>query len=155
MDAIIEQLRQKPNLNILVDELNEIVKEEKKKREEFYNTITESDKAEFINGEVIMHSPVKLENAEASGLLWLLMKSYCMKHKLGQVHTEKIMIQLTRNSYEPDIVFFNKEKSKTFISKQILFPAPDFIAEILSSSTEGNDRNIKFVDYAIHGVKEY
>lgn len=155
MDAIIEQLRQKPNLNLLVDELNQIVKEEKKKREEFYNIITENDKAEFINGEIIMHSPVKLEHAEASELLLLLMKSYCMKYKLGQVHTEKVMIQLTRNSYEPDIVFFQKEKSVKFAAGQMLFPSPDLVVEVLSPSTEENDRGIKFIDYAEHGVLEY
>jgi Uma2 family endonuclease len=35
------------------------------------------------------------------------------------------------------------------------FPAPDLVVEILSDSTEKNDRNIKFRDYASHGVKEY
>ena len=54
MDVTIEQLKQKPDLKSLVDELNQIIQDEDKRREEFYNTITESDKAEFINGEVIM-----------------------------------------------------------------------------------------------------
>jgi Uma2 family endonuclease len=35
------------------------------------------------------------------------------------------------------------------------FPAPDFIAEVLSDSTEANDRGVKFDDYAAHGVREY
>ena len=35
------------------------------------------------------------------------------------------------------------------------FPAPDFIVEVLSESTEKNDRGVKFVDYAFHGVREY
>ena len=37
----------------------------------------------------------------------------------------------------------------------MLFPAPDLIAEIISPSTEKNDRGIKFTDYALHGVQEY
>ncbi len=37
----------------------------------------------------------------------------------------------------------------------MLFPAPDFVVEILSPSTEKYDRNEKFVDYAAHGVQEY
>jgi Uma2 family endonuclease len=41
------------------------------------------------------------------------------------------------------------------IIRQMRFPAPDFIAEILSPSTEENDRNIKSTDYAAHGVSEY
>lgn len=155
MDAIIEELKQKPNLKSLVDELNEILKEEDKRREEFYNTITEDDKAEFINGEVIMHSPVKIEHAEASMLLSSLMHLFALRHNLGEVFTEKVMIQLTRNSYEPDIVFFGKEKAKSFEKKQMLFPAPDLIVEILSPSTEKSDRGVKFTDYALHGIQEY
>ncbi len=123
--------------------------------DEFYNTITESDKAEFINGEVVMHSPVKLEHAESSEFLFMLMKTYCMKNNLGQVHTEKIMIHLIRNSYEPDIVFFKKEKADKFITGQMLFPAPDLVVEALSPSTEKADRGIKFLDYAMNGIKEY
>ncbi|MEW5718260.1 MAG: Uma2 family endonuclease, partial [Chloroflexota bacterium] len=38
---------------------------------------------------------------------------------------------------------------------QARFPAPDFIVEILSPSTETIDREIKFKDYAAHGVAEY
>jgi len=37
----------------------------------------------------------------------------------------------------------------------MIFPAPDFIAEILSKSTEKIDRGVKFEDYAFHKVKEY
>ena len=37
----------------------------------------------------------------------------------------------------------------------MFFPAPDFAVEILSKSTEKNDRGVKFEDYAFHGVKEY
>lgn len=155
MDVLMEQMKQKPNLKILVDELNQIIEDENKRREEFYDTITESDKAEFINGEIVMHSPVKLEHARASGKLFSLMQFYVIKHDLGQVHTEKIMIQLTRNSYEPDIVFFAKEKAEKFTQKQMLFPAPDLIVEVLSPTTEINDRGIKFIDYALHGVQEY
>lgn len=35
------------------------------------------------------------------------------------------------------------------------FPAPDFVAEVLSPSTASNDRGIKYQDYESHGVQEY
>ena len=124
MDAIIKELRQKPNLRFLVNELNEILNEEDKRREEFYNTISEDDKAEFINGKVIMHLPVKIEHADASGGLYSLMRYYAGKHDLGKVFTEKIMIQLTRNSYEPDIVFLQKKKHSTLHLSKCSFPPP-------------------------------
>ena len=155
MESLIEQIKQQPNLKSLVNELNQIIEDEDKRREEFYNTITESDKAEFINGEMIMHSPVKIEHADTSGGLYSLMRLYAIRHDAGKVFTEKIMIHLTRNSYEPDIVFFKKEKAQNLTPKQMLLPAPDLIVEVLSPSTEKNDRGIKFIDYADHGVQEY
>jgi Uma2 family endonuclease len=51
--------------------------------------------------------------------------------------------------------FFRKEKSDTFSGEQLIFPAPDFIVEILSKSTEEYDRGDKPLDYAAHGVEEY
>jgi Uma2 family endonuclease len=65
------------------------------------------------------------------------------------------MIRLTRNDYEPDICFFEKKKTVVFTPDQELFPAPDFIVEILSKSREKIDRGIKFIDYAANGVPEY
>jgi Uma2 family endonuclease len=78
-----------------------------------------------------------------------------MLHQLGYVGHEKMMISLSRNDYEPDICFWSRKKSSKFKPRQTQFPAPDFIAEVLSPSTEDNDRTIKFEDYAAHGVKEY
>ena len=155
MEDLMKALKKRPDLKGIVESLQATLEEEGRLRQEFYNTIEEDDKAEFINGEVIMHSPVKLEHADCGRLLLNLLMNYAFKHDLGEAYPEKIMIQLTRNSYEPDIVFFGKEKAKDFKVGQMIFPAPDFIAEILSPSTEKNDRGIKFEDYALHNVTEY
>jgi Uma2 family endonuclease len=155
MDILMEELKQKPNLKLLVNELTQLLQEEEQRRQEFYNSISESDKAEFINGKVIMHSPVKLEHGDTSILLSSYMKYYCIKKDAGKVLYEKAIIQLTRNSYEPDIVFFKKEKASAFTPVQMLSPAPDLIVEVTSPSTEKYDRGIKFTDYALHGVSEY
>jgi len=155
MEDLIGKLKQRPDLKGIADTLQSILQEEAKLREEFYNTITEDDKAEFINGEVIMHSPVKLEHLECGRLLMNLLLNYTLRFELGEVYQEKMMVQLSRNSYEPDIAFFTKEKAQKFAPGQMLFPAPDFIAEIISPSTEKNDRGVKFDDYALHNVAEY
>ena len=57
-------------------------------------------------------------------------------------------------------VFFRKGKSDTFSENQILFPAPDFIVEILSEGTKKRDRGtsvrgVKFKDYRAHQIEEY
>ena len=85
----------------------------------------------------------------------MLLNVFVQKHGLGIVFHEKILIVLTRNDYEPDICFFGPEKANAFTPSQSKFPAPDLIVEVLSESTEANDRGIKFEDYAAHGVAEY
>lgn len=131
------------------------MEEEQKRRTQFYNDITEKEKTEFINGEIVIHSPVTLEHNDASGALFALINAYNKRHKLGYLGYEKIMITLTRNDYEPDICFFDNSKSSKFKKGQTLFPAPDLVVEVLSKSTAKNDRGIKFKDYQAHKILEY
>ncbi|MBX2998970.1 MAG: Uma2 family endonuclease [Caldilineaceae bacterium] len=136
-------------------ELGRIVADEQKRRQRFYDTLQEAQKTEFINGEVIVHSPVKLRHNLASKHLLMLLDMYVRKRGLGLVGHEKILIALTRNDYEPDVCFFSAEKARNFQPDQMIFPAPDFAAEVLSPSTEAIDRGVKLEDYAAHGVDEY
>ncbi|CAN5134532.1 Uma2 family endonuclease [soil metagenome] len=138
-----------------MQEIQVALNEERKKREAFYNDITDEFKVEFINGEVMMHSPVKKMHNEATGLLFHLIDLFVRKNKLGFVGIEKIMTALTRNDYEPDICFFGRQKADQFDRKQTLFPAPDLVIEVLSDGTAKRDRGIKFQDYQAHGVEEY
>jgi hypothetical protein len=66
-----------------------------------------------------------------------------------------MLISLTRNDYEPDICYFGQAKAAALKPRQMRFPAPDLIVEVISPSTEKIDRTIKFEDYAAHGVDEY
>lgn len=144
-----------PNAPLILRKVSAALEKEKEKRIAFYNEITEQIKAEFINGEIIIHSPViKLHN-EITSNVHRLIDAYVYENDLGFVGVEKILIQLTRNDYEPDVCFFNKQKASTFKDKQKFFPAPDLIVEVLLKSTAKRDRGIKFQDYEAHGVTEY
>jgi len=155
MEFITEQLHRSPKLGLYYRDIRTTLSEERKKRRQFYDEVREDQKAEFINGEVIVHSPVRIEHNITGKLLLRFMDIYVQIRSLGFVGYEKMMISLTRNDYEPDVCFWSKKKSVKFKPGQMKFPAPDFIAEVLSPSTENNDRTIKFEDYAAHGVKEY
>ncbi|MEM1321813.1 MAG: Uma2 family endonuclease [Bacteroidota bacterium] len=117
--------------------------------------IEDFGEAEFINGEVIIHSPVKKEHNDVTALLHQLLGPYVIKKNLGYVGYEKIMISLSRNDYEPDLCFFKSETSKHFKKGQSLFPAPDLVVEVPSKKTAKIDREIKFEDYQAHQVLEY
>lgn len=144
-----------PDAALLIQELQQLLEAEKVKRQEYYALVHEDAKAEFINGEIIYHSPVKRRHWLVSAKLSARLITFVEKHDLGEIGVEKVMITLTRNDYEPDICFFRKEKAAGFEKDQMHFPAPDFIVEILSDSIEKRDREIKFQDYAAHGVEEY
>ena len=138
-----------------MNELSLYIKTEEEKREHFYANMTEQEKVEFINGEIVCHSPVIRKHNQVTGKLYKLLDTFVSLKDAGFVGVEKILIRLSRNDFEPDICYFRKEIADTFSDKTMFFPAPDFIAEILSKSTEKNDRGVKFEDYAFHGVKEY
>ena len=144
-----------PDAVLFARKLDSALKAEQKKRRHFYEIVEENKKMEFINGEIIFHSPVKLQHNRSTTLLAKLLDTFVVKHKLGVVGVEKLLISLTRNDYEPDLCFFGKEKSVNFKKKQMQFPAPDFVVEVLSDSTEKYDRETKFQDYAAHGIQEY
>ena len=150
-----EKILEMPNAVLLVDKVNLRLADEQKRRRHFYEIVEENKKIEFINGEIVFYSSVKLQHNDATVLLGMLLKAFVAKHKLGFVGVEKIMVSLTRNDYEPDICFFGSDKAKKFERKQVQFPAPDFVVEVLSDSTARNDRETKFQDYAAYGVGEY
>ena len=154
-EAIKVQLARSPRLPLYAQQLQVWMETEQARREQFYEEMSETRKTEFINGEVIVHSPVRsCHNLVGQNLLYLL-GAFVRKHQLGYIGYEKILITLTRNDYEPDLCYFSPAKAQHFAPHQTKFPAPDFVAEILSPGTEANDRGIKFEDYALHGVREY
>lgn len=155
MAVSINQIMEMPNAALLAERLLSALEEEKAKRGHFYEIIEENKKMEFINGEIYFQSPVKLRHNIALKLLLKLLDTVVSRNGLGYVGFETILVSLTRNDYEPDICFFVKDKSKEFTPTQMQFPAPDFVVEVLSPSTERHDREIKFQDYAAHGISEY
>lgn len=151
----IEDLKHAPNLHKVVDELLSFLEDEKKKRKDFLENLNDDTKAEFIEGTIVLNSPVKRKHYIIVGLLSRLLSTYVSVQNLGEVATEKVLIHLTRNDFEPDIVFFDTEKVKSFERDTMLHPAPNFVVEVLSESTAKYDRGVKFEDYANHAVIEY
>jgi Uma2 family endonuclease len=152
---IFSEIMSQPDAYLIVEEVKKALDKERERRLKFYNDITEQEKAEFINGEIIMHSPAKKRHSNATGLLYTLLSVYARKNDLGFVGIEKVMISLTRNAYEPDVCFFGKEKAVKFSEDEMLYPAPDLVVEVLSSSTQARDRGVKFRDYQAHRIAEY
>ncbi len=152
---ILDALLDSPVLPELLDEARRAWAREQRLRQKFYADITPEHKWEFIQGEVIMHSPALNRHLLATQRLYNLLNAYAIIHKLGEVRVEKAMTSFPRNDYEPDVMFIGNAKASLLDPDTLRFPIPDLIVEVLSPSTEKRDRSIKFKDYALHGVAEY
>ncbi len=154
-NELVTELLDSPDAKLIIDRVQAVLNDESQRRRAFYEWLRDDVKAEFINGEVIMHSPVVRGHLRANKRLFRLLMDYIEAHDLGEVDYEKALVMLTRNDYEPDICFWRKEVADEFDDDTMQHPAPDLVIEILSKSTAKRDRGIKYEDYAAHGVREY
>ena len=153
---IVEQLMQRPDLPVVLKELqHRLAMEEQQRKEWLKDWRTDTSKMEFINGQVIVHAPAQRIEALVSGNVASLLRTLVLLRQVGEVHQEKTMIRLTRNDYEPDICYFDTAQVAEFNEETSLFPAPRLVVEVLSPKTEARDRGVKFQDYAYHGIPEY
>ncbi len=153
--AVLDSLLDSPALPELIEEARRALGKEQRLRRKFYEDITPEHKWEFIQGQIIMHSPALHRHLQATKRLFNLMDAYVRVHDLGIVHIEKALCVFPRNDYEPDIAFFGATKAAQADADTLKFPVPDLAVEVLSPATEARDRGVKFIDYALHGVGEY
>ncbi len=151
----LASIMSRPDLPQIAESIVSALRDEQVRRERFRKELTADIKAEFIAGEIVLHSPAKAKHLRITERLLRLLATYVQAKSLGEVFSEKALICLTRNDYEPDICFFGVEKAAAFNGDTMQFPAPDFIVEVLSDSTAHRDRGVKYDDYSLHAVKEY
>ena len=152
MDEILQPILQSPKLLDYVEELKRVLEEEEKRRSEFYNWLDEDKRAEFIGGQVIIHSPSRAIHIEVLQNFLLAIVPFVQSNKLGKVYTEQALIKLKRSDVMPDLAFW---KNQAFANDTKIFPVPDFVIEVLSNSTQKNDKGRKKEEYALNGITEY
>jgi hypothetical protein len=104
-----------PDLPELIGEAQRALGRKKRLREKFYADITQEHKWEFIQGEVIMHSPALNRHLLASQRLYDLLSAYVRVHQIGAVRHEKAMTNFPRNDYEPDVMISARRKPRSLI----------------------------------------
>lgn len=117
--------------------------------------MNEDVRAEFINGKVVRHLAARDRHTVVTGNVGDVLDKYVRLGKLGKVRREQALTAFSRNDYAPDVCFWGKVKSKRILPDQLIYPVPDLICEVLSTSTAATDRGVKFDDYEAHGVAEY
>ncbi|MDA0811726.1 MAG: Uma2 family endonuclease [Verrucomicrobia bacterium] len=155
LETLLEPLRHSLQLVEVVDALQAQITQEREKRARFYQEMTPDQKVEFVDGEVIVHSPAKNRYLDVTKRILRLLDTFVDLHRLGEVKSEKCLCVFPRNDYEPDIVFFSKVIVASLTPDTMKFPIPDLVIEVLSESTQHRDRGVKFEDFQAHGVGEY
>ena len=110
---------------------------------------------EFIDGRLIMHSPISLTHARLFGFVHFLLVGFVQDRELGEVLTGPFAMDLSADrKFEPDLLFVTKESARNLGEDRLHGPA-DLAIEIASPSTRTYDRGEKRECYRVGGVREY
>lgn len=69
LDKRLRPIVKSPDMPQLLRELQDIWEAEQLRRNDFYDWVNPNVKAEFIDGEVVVHSPVRLKHNLVTGAL--------------------------------------------------------------------------------------
>lgn len=124
--------------------------------EKFLDWLEPGVRADLIDGEIHMHSPVNFRHATVVDFLHHLLAGYLEETDTpGALHRETIAVRLSlRETFMPDLEFFTPHQVARFAEAHAPV-APMFCLEVLSLSTRKNDLGRKFTAYEAHGVQEY
>jgi Uma2 family endonuclease len=124
--------------------------------EQFVQWCDDQTWAEWIDGEVLLMSPVNIQHGELFVFLLRLLGDFVEHHDLGSVMTEPVHVRFAklRRRRSPDI-FFIASARQSIIRAQHIEGAPDLILEIVSPDSQSRDRREKFLEYQSAGVPEY
>ncbi|HEY8665088.1 MAG TPA: Uma2 family endonuclease [Tepidisphaeraceae bacterium] len=123
---------------------------------EFVDWCDEDTWAEWVDGEVIIMSPVNVPHGQITSFLVHLLRAFVEEHDLGQILLEPVQLRFEqqRSRRSPDIFFLSHEREHQIRDVHIE-GAPDLIVEIISPNSQSRDRREKFLEYQSAGVREY
>jgi Uma2 family endonuclease len=124
--------------------------------EEFLDWLDEDKHAEWVNGEVIMHSPVSARHNRIGRFLISTMLAFVESKSLGEIAYDPFQMKTGPNlpSRAPDILFVANANLHRLKTNLLEGPA-DLVVEIVSPESRGRDRGDKFYEYEAGGVREY
>lgn len=138
-----------------INSMENIAKSKKKiSYEEFLELCDEDTLAEWVNGEIIMTSPVSRKHQKISKFLEHIIDTYVTFHNLGEMLQEKFQMKLPYSGREPDIIFIQSDHLDRLKETYLDGPA-DMVIEIISKESINRDRGDKFIEYESAGVTEY
>ncbi len=120
-----------------------------------YTALPESNQiVELIDGEIVVNPPLFRHQKALVKIIFSLQ----MLSGNGELCVAPSGLHFDDgNSFEPDLFWVSPENKICFLEDNGRYwhGGPDLVIEVLSPSTELNDRGIKFRTYQKYGVREY
>lgn len=124
--------------------------------EQFLEWLDEDTWAEWVDGEVVLMSPVSSEHSNLHAFLLTILRLYASSRQLGVVLSEPFQMKTGADlpGRSPDILFVSQQHLSRLKPTYLDGPA-DLVVEIISPDSEERDRVHKFAEYERGGVREY
>jgi Uma2 family endonuclease len=124
--------------------------------EQFVQWVGEKTRAEWVDGEVLMMSPVGDDHDQTVRWFDRVLGLYAEAHALGVMMGPEFMVRFARQALRrlPDLMFISKARASR-IRKTYVEGAPDLIIEVVSPDSTARDWREKYLDYEKAGVREY
>jgi Uma2 family endonuclease len=124
--------------------------------EEFLDWYDEETPAEWVDGEVILMSPVSTKHQLLADFLSALLRFFVEVNNRGLVLSAPFLMKLALrpSGREPDVIFIARERLGDLKNVYLDGPA-DLAIEIISPESRTRDRRDKYQEYQQAGVREY
>ncbi len=112
--------------------------------------------AEWLDGEVILISPVSEQHDELLFFVRVLLSVFLSARPLGTLRQAPFVMRILdqRHGREPDLMFISAEHAERLKRNYVDGPA-DMVLEIISPESVARDQGDKFAEYERAGVSEY
>ena len=124
--------------------------------DEFVAWCDEDVWAEWVDGEVIMHSPASYKHSDLVAFLTIVLHLFVDHFGLGKICGPEFQFRLAelRRRRAPDLFFVAKGRLDR-IQTNHFEGAPDLVIEIASPDSMARDWREKYWEYRTAGVREY
>lgn len=123
--------------------------------EDFVAWCDADTRAEWVDGDVIMMTPVNYEHSDLSGWLVAVLRYFAEERGLGKIIQEvAVRFAGLRRRRVPDLSFVAAGR-EAIIRSTVIDGPPDLIVEIVSPNSLARDWREKFFEYEAAGVREY
>jgi Uma2 family endonuclease len=124
--------------------------------EQFVEWATEKVRAEWVDGRVILMSPVTVEHDDLMSYFSAVLRTMVEVEDWGTVHASEILVRLASQRAQrlPDLKLVSKAR-QGIIQRAVIDGPPDVIFEIVSKDSVSRDYRDKYNQYEAAGVREY